>query len=669
MKTRILQFTKWALSLLAVMLILPDAVLAQEDSTAFIANADTYLRSTSPDNSANYGTKTIIYVRNSTSAYQQLGLIRFDASSFDLPASVQLDSAKVYLTVGGVLNTAINVSLISVTDDNWDENSITWDSYKNDGPDTIATVATSYVAAKQIRYSWDVTNYLREELVTGNKIVSLAVFQDYNTGANTTFIAHDSITDNQNKPLLALFTHAVPVKVVYLTPTLNRATSSITLNWKTPAEQNTSYAVVQRSTDGSNFTDISSHLSVQGVKTDTTTYTFTDNSAIAGYTNYYRIKFVMTDNSTYLSDIVSQPFFVQIETQEDSYVQLANNGTNHGTETKFLVKNDGNSSYSRIAFLKFDLSGISGTPQAGKLHLTINSANSGIGSTSWYLWNINDDSWSENTITGKNYPDMSDSSQIIATEPGRSTGSVDFNIPVNVIRDALAADGILSLAITSDNKGSTDDVSFVSRDSSNNEARPIILISEDPADNVTPVSLSKLTARISTSGIDLSWKAFTELNSERFDVQRSADGHIFEVIGNVKGRGTATTAKSYEYKDVTPLRGMNYYRLKVLDKNGEFSYSNIAAINAGTDSNRADWKLYPNPVHSGQTIHLSLEKLNRTVTIRIMDATGRILKIQNQAESKNLTVSTSGFAPGIYYIQLLNGDGQQIGQRHKILIK
>ena len=149
MKQRILPIVKWTSVLSFALLLLPNCLLAQEDSTGFIANADTYLRSTKPDNTANYGNLTFMNVRNSTSSYMQMGVVRFDASSVSLPATIQLDSAKVFMTVGNGLNAAINVRLISVADsyDAWDENAITWDSYKSGDLDTTGNVATTRVTS------------------------------------------------------------------------------------------------------------------------------------------------------------------------------------------------------------------------------------------------------------------------------------------------------------------------------------------------------------------------------------------------------------------------------------------------------------------------------------------------------------------------------------------
>lgn len=671
MKNKILQISKWSAALSAAVLMLPFLGSAQttESADVFMANADTYLRSTNPDGGTNYGANTTMFVRNSTSAYHQMGLVRFDLTGFNLPANVQLDSAKVFLTVGGTLSAAADVRVISIDDsyDGWDELGITWNSYKAGDLDTIGTIATTRVTTRGAQYSWDVTSHIENEVVYGNKIVSLALFQNYNTGANTTFVTRDSVTDDANKPHLILYTHEVEVKVIDLVAAPDAAGSSVQLDWKTATESNTDYAVVERSTDGVNFTEISSQLPAQGTSTDTTAYAYTDNSPVMGYTNYYRIKYVLTDNTTYSSEVLTVPMFKSVEAIEDTYVQLGNSGANHGLESRILVKNDGNSTYSRISFIKFDLSGYTGTPQAVKLHLSIFGANGSFpASTIWYLWNVEDDSWSETVITGRDYPSLSDSTQIVSSLPGTTVGPVEFEVPLDIVEAAMAADGILSLAITSNNINSTDDVSFVSRDTSDASLRPQLLISEDPADNVTPVTLSELQASLGGSTIVLTWKAFTELGTDRFEIERSGDGSAFVKIGELPARGTATGTKTYTFTDVNPLSGVNYYRVKAVDLNGVFSYTNIASHRSNAAALTA-WKLFPNPVLRGQSI--SLSGAQGAVAARIVDFSGRVLSVQQLNGAHQRSVQTTGLASGVYYVQLLGEGGISLGQAQKVIIR
>lgn len=74
-------------------------------------------------------------------------------------------------------------------------------------------------------------------------------------------------------------------------------------------------------------------------------------------------------------------------------------------------------------------------------------------------------------------------------------------------------------------------------------------------------------------------------NNSGFIIERSPTGLQFEPIGNVEGNGTTNQNSDYRFIDVKPFEGVNYYRLKQLDENEQFTYSSIIAINSGVVSN------------------------------------------------------------------------------------
>ncbi|MBR9921191.1 MAG: T9SS type A sorting domain-containing protein [Bacteroidetes bacterium] len=82
----------------------------------------------------------------------------------------------------------------------------------------------------------------------------------------------------------------------------------------------------------------------------------------------------------------------------------------------------------------------------------------------------------------------------------------------------------------------------------------------------------------SEAGIRLEWQTATETNSDYFEVERSSDGQSFKSIGQLPAAGESYTVKSYRFTDSRPINGWNYYRLKQMDIDGRFSYSEIRAI-------------------------------------------------------------------------------------------
>ncbi|HVF96679.1 MAG TPA: hypothetical protein VM871_05135, partial [Flavisolibacter sp.] len=86
---------------------------------------------------------------------------------------------------------------------------------------------------------------------------------------------------------------------------------------------------------------------------------------------------------------------------------------------------------------------------------------------------------------------------------------------------------------------------------------------------ILPVTLSTFTAVASAAGTQLSWAATAQNNVNKYELERSTDGLNFSTITQVPANSTAI----YRYTDVAPVAGTTYYRLKIIDANGSFSYS------------------------------------------------------------------------------------------------
>jgi hypothetical protein len=91
-----------------------------------------------------------------------------------------------------------------------------------------------------------------------------------------------------------------------------------------------------------------------------------------------------------------------------------------------------------------------------------------------------------------------------------------------------------------------------------------------------PIELISFSANIVKNSIQLNWSTATELNNLRFDVERSNDSQNFKKIGEVKGNGTTIQQNDYTFKDKNISSGNTYYyRLKQIDTDGSFRYSNV----------------------------------------------------------------------------------------------
>jgi hypothetical protein len=99
----------------------------------------------------------------------------------------------------------------------------------------------------------------------------------------------------------------------------------------------------------------------------------------------------------------------------------------------------------------------------------------------------------------------------------------------------------------------------------------------DPCATVLPVEFTSFTASLQHYPL-LRWETASETNNARFEIQRSTDGEVFEFVGSVAGAGTTAQPQNYMYHDIYAPEGINYYRLKQIDYNGEYEYSIIRAV-------------------------------------------------------------------------------------------
>lgn len=150
---------------------------------------------------------------------------------------------------------------------------------------------------------------------------------------------------------------------------------------------------------------------------------------------------------------------------------------------------------------------------------------------------------------------------------------------------------------------------------------PIMPDRPEKPEGSLPVNLVRFSAReAAEGGIDLAWATAGEKDNDHFEVQYSSDARNFRVGGLVKGAGTTAGPASYEFRLQQSFpTGHAYLRLKQVDTDGSFDYSNIVAVQI--TSGRGD-ALYPNP--SAGLVTVRLANHEQPEVIRVYDATGRL---------------------------------------------
>ena len=138
-----------------------------------------------------------------------------------------------------------------------------------------------------------------------------------------------------------------------------------------------------------------------------------------------------------------------------------------------------------------------------------------------------------------------------------------------------------------------------------------------------PVKLISFSGRLNGTKTDLNWVTATEYNTKQFEVERSADGQNYTKIATVAAKGNSSTVTSYDLVDMAPLNGLNYYRLKIVDIDGSFEYSNIVIIRIENNIQLVT-KIAPNPFTGKVDVYLTLTH-NTMVDFRFIDISGKVI--------------------------------------------
>lgn len=153
--------------------------------------------------------------------------------------------------------------------------------------------------------------------------------------------------------------------------------------------------------------------------------------------------------------------------------------------------------------------------------------------------------------------------------------------------------------------------------------------------------------------VELHWSTASELNNDRFEVEKSFDGNAFQVIGEIAGNGTVNTLSDYEFMDTEPFNGINYYRLRQVDYDGTDDYSELVSVFVDVQR-EYNITLSPNPTFDITTLNIDWER-DGDYAVGIFDMMGRNLGVVHSKFSElNLDLTT--LPKGMYIIKIHTGD-------------
>jgi len=172
-----------------------------------------------------------------------------------------------------------------------------------------------------------------------------------------------------------------------------------------------------------------------------------------------------------------------------------------------------------------------------------------------------------------------------------------------------------------------------------------------------PVELTSFVGTAKGNSVELVWKTASELNNDRFEVERSRDNITFTKIGFVRGSGTTTEAKEYRFVD-EGVSGLLYYRLKQVDFDGAFAYSPVVEVRVAPPTEFALEQNYPNPFNPTTTIRYQLP-VTSDVKLEVYDVLGKkvatLVSGRQEAGIYTYTLNASTLSSGVYFYRLQAG--------------
>ena len=181
----------------------------------------------------------------------------------------------------------------------------------------------------------------------------------------------------------------------------------------------------------------------------------------------------------------------------------------------------------------------------------------------------------------------------------------------------------------------------------------------DEASVPIPVELTAFSASYANGSVLLKWTTASETNNQGFEIQRRSLGE-YETLGFVDGNGTTTMSQSYSFTDNEVGNGVYNYRLKQVDYDGTFSYSNVINVNVSVPLQFELAQNYPNPFNPTTTINYQTATAVN-VNLTIFNMLGEVVDVLindqfTEAGTHSVRFDASNLASGTYIYRLSAGD-------------
>lgn len=170
---------------------------------------------------------------------------------------------------------------------------------------------------------------------------------------------------------------------------------------------------------------------------------------------------------------------------------------------------------------------------------------------------------------------------------------------------------------------------------------------------VLPIELTSFDIIQNGKTADIKWSTAMEKNNDYFVIERSKEGKNFESVKTIKGSKNSTSQKNYSENDSNPYSGTSYYRLKQVDVDGQYTYSDLRTLNNKSDI-FGGITISPMPVDDDLNVEFDKEP-GKEYTISVFDLAGKkvhSLTILSDKDDTKTSINVSELEKGMYFLSL-----------------
>ena len=163
-----------------------------------------------------------------------------------------------------------------------------------------------------------------------------------------------------------------------------------------------------------------------------------------------------------------------------------------------------------------------------------------------------------------------------------------------------------------------------------------------------PVHFGKINAQLTNCKVQLSFETLTEEANDHFVIERSSNGTDWNQLSIAQGKGNSNSSTIYNYTDLFPMQGSNYYRIKQVDVNNDQQFSKTLFVK---NDCLAQWvQVYPNPAKDD--LHIQLATADDKASISLYDMTGKQVPVRINANGNDRALNISQLSNGNYLLKV-----------------